>query len=98
MPQVEIGLLNAEGQHLTMECDRPFDLVMLSLCALWMDARVVVEGWEKDSRKYDRSVPAQWQSLRRVTLEYRTVDRIMLSTDGAHILVNEISVRFPKTA
>ncbi len=94
-PGVPFGLLNAQGQDITMERKELFHLRTLSLCTLWWSTRVLVEGWEKGVRKYATTLSPQRISPATFDLEYRAIDRVTLKTEGAHILINAITLRFP---
>jgi len=93
-PGAPFGLLNAQGQDITIESERPFDLRALSLCTLWRSTQVLVEGWEKEARKYATTLAAQRISSVRFDLDYGAIDRVALKTDGAHIVINTITVLF----
>ena len=91
-PGVPFGLLNAQGQDITMESEHPFDLRALSLCTLWWSTKVLAEGWEKEARKYATTAAAQRISPARFDLDYRAIDRVALKTDGAHVVINAITL------
>ena len=94
-PGVPFGLLNAQGHDLTIESEHPFDLRTLSPCTLWRSTKVLVEGWEKEARKYATTVAARQISPVRFDLDYRAVDRVALRIDGAHIVVDTITMLLP---
>jgi len=92
-PKVRCGLLNAHGRDITIEDKHLFDLKGLSLCALWRDkTQVLVEGWEKQVRKYAETLTAKQDSATLFTLDYRAVDRVQLKAGGAHIVISAITV------
>ena len=96
-PGSQIGLLNANGQDVTIESKALFDLKGLSLCALWKDkARVVVEGWAKGVRKYATTQTVSLGSTTHCALDYRRVDRVEIKTGGAHIVIGTITVLFQR--
>jgi hypothetical protein len=88
-----IGLLNAHGKDIIMESKRPFDLKGLSLCTLWTDkAQVLVEGWEKEVRKYATTQVVSRALTIRCALDYRDVDRVELKANGVHLVISTINV------
>ncbi len=94
-PGVRFGLFNAHSGDITIESKHLFDLKGLSLCALWSDtAQVLVEGWEKQVRKYATTLTVKQSSMTPFTLDYHAIDRVELKPGGAHIVVNPITVFF----
>ena len=89
----QIGLLNAHGKDITIESERPFDLKGLSLCTLWTDkAQILIEGWEKEVRKYATTQVVSRALTIRCALDYRDVDRVELKADGVHMVISTINV------
>jgi hypothetical protein len=94
-PKVRCGLLNAHGRDITIESEHLFGLRALSLCTLWRDkAQVLVEGWEKQVRKYAETLTAKQTSVTLFNLDYRAIDRVELKAGGAHIVISTITVLF----
>jgi hypothetical protein len=87
--------LNAYGRDITIASERSFDLKALSLCTMWKDAiQVLVEGWEKEVRKYTTTLTVKQSSVTLFNLNYHAIDRAELKPGGAHIVVNPIIVVF----
>lgn len=87
------GLFNAHSGDITIEGKHLFDLKRLSLCTLWRDtAQVLVEGWEKEVRKYATTLTVKQYSMTSFNLDYHAIDRVELKPGGAHIVVNRITV------
>ncbi len=92
-PVVRVGLLNANGKDITMESKHLFDLKGLSLCTLWADkAQILVEGWEKEVRKYATTQTVSRASIIQCALDYRGVDRVELKAGGTHLVISTITV------
>jgi hypothetical protein len=88
-----IGLLNAHGGDIAIESKHLFDLNGLSLGMLWADkAQVLVEGWEKEVRKYATTQAVSRGSTTRCVLDYRDVDRVELKAEGRHLVITAITV------
>ena len=87
------GLFNAHNRDVTIESKRLFDLKVLSICTLWSDtAQVLVEGWEKQVRKYATTLTAKQSSMTPFNLDFHAIDRVVLKPGGSHIVVNPITV------
>lgn len=94
-PGVGTGLLNAHGKDITIESKQLFDLKRLSLCTLWAyNVQVLLEGWEKEVRKYATTQAVSRTSTMRCALDYRDVDRVELKTGGTHLVITDIAVLF----
>ncbi len=92
-PGVRIGLLNAHGRDITIESRQLFDLKGLSLCTLWAyNVQVLLEGWEKEVRKYATIQAVSRTSAMRCALDYRDVDRVELKAGGTHLVITAITV------
>ena len=88
-----VVLFNAHGGDVFFEKEPPFDLKGLSLSLIWKDsATILVEGWEKGSSKYGRELTVYRNRVARPQLNFKGIDRASLSTAGAHIMVEDISV------
>ena len=88
-----VVLFNAHGGDISFDREQAFDLTGLSLSPIWEDtATVFVEGWEKGSSTYGREVTIYRNAVARQELDFRGIDRVSLSTGGAHIMVEDISV------
>jgi hypothetical protein len=87
------GLLNAHGKDIIIESKRLFDLKGLSLCTLWTDkAQILMEGWEKEVRKYATTRVVSRVLSIRCALDYRDVDRVELKANGVHMMISTINV------
>jgi len=94
-PGVRIGLLNAHGRDITIENNHLFDLKGLSLCTLWAyNAQVLLEGWEKEVRKYATIQAAPRGSTTRCALDYRGVDHVELKAGGTYLVITAITFLF----
>ena len=94
-PRVRCGLLNAHARDITIESTHLFDLKGLSLCALWSDnVQVLVEGWEKQVRRYAETLTAKQDSVTLFNLAYHAIDRVELKAGGAHVLITAIIILF----
>jgi hypothetical protein len=94
-PGVRIGLLNAHGRDITIENNHLFDLKGLSLCTLWAyNAQVLLEGWEKEVRKYATIQTVSRTSTMQYAVNYPGVDRVELKAGGTHLVISTISVLF----
>jgi hypothetical protein len=92
-PRARFGLFNAHSKDITIESKRLFDLKKLSLCTLWTDTvQILVEGWEKQARKYTTTLTLKQSSFTSFKLDYHAIDRVELKAGGAHVLINPISV------
>ena len=88
-----VVLFNAHGGDISFDREQAFDLTGLSLSPIWEDtATVFVEGWEKGSSTYGREVTIYRNAVARQELDFRGIDRVSLTTGGAHIMVEDISV------
>ena len=92
-PGARFGLFNAHSRDITIESKHLFDLKALSLCTLWSDTtQVLVEGWENQVRKYATTLTVKQSSVASFNLDYHAIDRVELKPDGAHIVVNPITI------
>ena len=92
-PGVRIGLLNAHGRDITMKSKQLFDLKGWSFCTLWAHtAQVLLEGWEKEVRKYATIQTVSRASTIKCALDYRGVDRVELKAGGTHLVITTITV------
>jgi hypothetical protein len=89
----QVALFNAHGGNILFGREPAFDLTGLSLSLVWEDrAPVLVEGWEKGTGKYSRSLTVYRNVVTRPELDFRGIDSIGLSSGGVHIMVEDISV------
>jgi len=89
------GLFNAEGKDITVTSERPFDLKTLSVFTLWQDnAQVIVEGWEQQVRKHERTLTVRQPFVTAFDLNFGSIDRLTLKAGGTHMVVNPITVSF----
>jgi len=90
----QCALLNANGHDLSFQRQDPFYLKGVSLSSLWMDtADVVLEGWAQGVRKYSQTLMVGKNTMTNFDLDYRDIDRVSLTTGGAHIVVDNIILR-----
>jgi hypothetical protein len=90
-----VGLMNAHGRDISVESDCPFDLVGLSLCALWADIiSIDLEGWEKSAMKYAATIPVRKGAATAFSPGWENIDQVQIKANGRHFIVNNITVAF----
>ena len=86
-----VGIFNADGHDLVFDRPEPFHFKSLKLSSLWRNnVEVLLEGWEKDDRKYATPLTLQRNPAIQVDLNYRDVDRVVVRTNGRYALIGTI--------
>jgi hypothetical protein len=90
----QVALFNANGHDISFERQDSFYLKSLLLSTLWEEsADVVLEGWAQGVRKYSQTLTAMKNSTTQFDLDYKGIDRVSLSTGGAHVVLDNITLR-----
>jgi hypothetical protein len=91
----QVGLMNAHGRDISVESDRPFDLVGLSFCALWADViSIELEGWEKSMMKYAATIPIRKGVATAFSPDWGNIDQVQFKANRCHFIVNNITIAF----
>jgi hypothetical protein len=89
----QVALLNANGHDISFVRQEPFHLKSVLFSSLWEEsADVVVEGWAQGVRKYSQILTARKLTATQFDLDYRSIDRVNVSTGGAHVVLDNITL------
>jgi hypothetical protein len=87
------ALFNAHGRDIAFERRDPFHLKGMRLSSLWEESvEVLLEGWRQGLKSYSQTVTVPRTVTKGFDLDYRDIDRVLLRTGGAHILVDSITL------
>jgi len=88
-----VGLFNTHGRDISIESERPFDLVGLSLCSLWTDfVSIDLEGWQESMIKYATTIPVRQGVATVLSPGWSNIEQLQFRTGGKHFVVNYITI------
>ena len=91
----QAALLNAGGEDLTVKSERLLDLKGLFVSSLWSEtAEVLLEGWEKDVRKYATTLTVRRNTATWAEMGFGGIDRLEIKAGRTHVLIDDIAVLF----